>query len=66
MLAQIFVPFCRVHDQPESPSQGAGLGLAIAERVVRMHDGSIRARNAEDGGLIIEMELPVTSANSGP
>lgn len=65
MLAQIFAPFCRVHDQSESPSQGAGLGLAIAERVVRMHDGSIRARNAEDGGLIIEMELPVT-ASSGP
>jgi signal transduction histidine kinase len=33
--------------------------LAIAERAVRMHDGSISARNALDGGLIVEMELPV-------
>jgi signal transduction histidine kinase len=34
--------------------------LAIAERVVRMHDGSIRAHNAADGGgLVVEMELPV-------
>jgi two-component system sensor histidine kinase CpxA len=59
MLAQIFTPFCRIQDQPESPAQGAGLGLAIAERVVRMHDGSIRARNAVDGGLMVEMELPI-------
>jgi signal transduction histidine kinase len=62
-LSDIFVPFYRVQEraqeQTESDAQGAGLGLAIAERVVRMHDGSIRARNAEDGGLIVEMELPV-------
>ena len=59
LVSRIFVPFCRVHEPPESTSQGAGLGLAIAERVVRMHDGSIRAHNAADGGLIVEMELPV-------
>ena len=65
MLTQIFAPFCRVHDQPESASQGAGLGLAITERVMRMHDGSIGARNADDGGLIVEMELPMVTAGSG-
>jgi signal transduction histidine kinase len=62
MLLDIFVPFRRVQQQTESDGQGAGLGLAIAERVVRMHDGRIRARNAIDGGLIVEMELPVISA----
>jgi two-component system sensor histidine kinase CpxA len=65
MLSEIFVPFCRVQQQTESDTQGAGLGLAIAERVVRMHDGSIGARNALDGGLIVEVELPVTLAGSG-
>jgi len=35
------------------------LGLAIADRVVRMHEGHIRARNAVNGGLIVEIELPV-------
>jgi len=30
----------------------------IADRIVRMHDGSIRALNAADGGLIVEMTLP--------
>ena len=65
MLASIFVPFQRVPEQTETNSQGAGLGLAIADRVVRMHDGSIRAMNASDGGLIVEFILPtVTDARS--
>jgi two-component system sensor histidine kinase CpxA len=60
MLKEIFVPFQRVFDQHEpNVAQGSGLGLAIAERAVRMHDGSISARNAVDGGLIVEIELPV-------
>ena len=32
--------------------------LAIAERAVSVHHGTIRARNAPDGGLIVEIELP--------
>jgi len=60
MLRDIFLPFERVFDQNGSNSNhGSGLGLAIAERAVRMHDGRISARNAVDGGLIVEMELPV-------
>ena len=61
MLASIFLPFQRVPETTETNSQGAGLGLAIAERVVRMHDGSIRALNASDGGLIVEIVLPLVS-----
>ena len=60
-LRDIFVPFRRVQDQTESNSPGAGLGLAIAERIVRIHEGSIHARNAAGGGLIVEMELPIRS-----
>ena len=60
MLRDIFVPFHRVPNQDESNSHGgAGLGLAIAERVVRLHKGHTRARNAANGGLIVEIELPV-------
>jgi two-component system sensor histidine kinase CpxA len=62
MLADIFRPF---HQVPESGSnpQGAGLGLAIADRVARMHEGSVSARNAVDRGLIVEMELPTTTGS---
>jgi len=56
MLGEIFQPFRRV---PHGESDGAGLGLAIAERAVHVHRGSIRARNSIDGrGLIVEILLP--------
>ena len=55
MLRSIFVPFRCVEN-----SEGSGLGLAIAERAVAAHSGSVRASNAEDGGLVVEMVLPAT------
>ena len=58
MLGEIFLPFRRA---PGSNSDGAGLGLAIAERAVSAHQGLIQARNAADGGLVVEIELPMTS-----
>jgi len=56
-LTKIFLPFHRVANA--AAADGAGLGLAITERIVRMHGGSVRATNAPDGGLIVEMELPL-------
>jgi len=56
-LKKIFLPFHRVANT--SAADGAGLGIAITERIVRMHGGCVRATNAEDGGLIVEMELPL-------
>ena len=57
-LKNIFLPFHRVADA-SAIADGAGLGLAITERIVRMHGGRVRATNAKDGGLIFEMELPL-------
>ena len=57
MLSEIFLPFRRVAN---GNSEGAGLGLAIAERAVNVHQGTIRASNASDGGLIVEIDLPLT------
>ena len=61
MLAGIFQPFQRV-PTAENNSDGAGLGLAIADRVVQMHNGQIRAVNADDRGLIVEIILPISGA----
>ena len=58
-LGNIFKPFVRVSEARDRDSGGHGLGLAIAERAIRLHDGEIRASNAEDGGLIIEVTLPL-------
>jgi DNA-binding response OmpR family regulator/signal transduction histidine kinase len=59
MLSEIFLPFRRVAN---GESDGAGLGLAIAERAVNVHRGELRARNAAEGGLIVEINLPRRSA----
>ncbi|HEY3041246.1 MAG TPA: ATP-binding protein [Pyrinomonadaceae bacterium] len=56
-LAEIFRPFYRVDDARDREAGGVGLGLAIAERAVRLHGGSVAATNAPDGGLIVTFTL---------
>ncbi len=58
-LYDIFRPFYRVSDSRERQSGGAGVGLAISDRAVRLHGGSLRAFNAPGAGLIMEMMLPM-------
>jgi two-component system sensor histidine kinase CpxA len=60
-LAQMFQPFYRAVNQPPRASGGAGLGLAIAHRAVTMHQGQIQARNRSEGGLMVEIQLPISS-----
>jgi two-component system sensor histidine kinase CpxA len=59
-LAKIFQPFYRVADARDRQSGGIGLGLAIADRVVCIHGGLIRAENATPQGLRIEIRLPAS------
>ena len=63
-LANIFQPFYRIADDRNRESGGAGLGLAIAGRVIRIHGGTICARNAQPHGLEVEILLPQTSTKS--
>ena len=58
-IAQIFRPFYRVEDARDRTTGGTGLGLSIAARAVRLHHGTIKASNAEDGGLVVEIRLPL-------
>jgi two-component system sensor histidine kinase CpxA len=64
LLSDIFGPFWR--GPCVDTSDGAGLGLAITDRVVRMHQGRVWATNAGTGGLIvtIDVPLPPTSAST--
>jgi signal transduction histidine kinase len=56
MVSEIFLPFRRVTNNNHD---GAGLGLAIAERAVQVHRGAIRAMNAlRGGGLMVEIGIP--------
>ena len=56
-LDKIFQPFYR--GGGKTWGGGYGLGLAIAERVIAAVDGQIRAKNADSGGLVVEIDLPV-------
>ena len=60
-LTDLFEPFYRVEDGRERESGGFGIGLAIAERIIRSHGGSMRAQNHEGGGLVVTLRLPVAA-----
>jgi two-component system, OmpR family, sensor histidine kinase CpxA len=57
-LLNILRPFYRVANDRDRESGGAGLGLAIADRVIRVHGGTIRAHNGTPRGLQVEICLP--------
>ena len=56
-LAKVFDPFYRGEAGNGTP--GFGLGLAIAQRAIDTHGGTIRAANAPAGGLQVTIELPL-------
>jgi two-component system sensor histidine kinase CpxA len=59
VIKEIFRPFYRVEDDRDRKTGGAGLGLSIAARAVLLHHGTIKAANAKDGGLVVEIRLPL-------
>jgi len=60
-LTKLFHPFYRADDARDRQSGGTGIGLAITERSVRLHSGTVSARNAANGGLLITIRLPITA-----
>lgn len=58
-------PFTR-RESARSDASGTGLGLAIAERIARMHGGSLElARGARGKGLLATLRLPLHSPADG-
>ncbi|GGH05622.1 sensor histidine kinase [Silvibacterium dinghuense] len=60
-LSEIFRPFYRVDMAREGTTGGFGVGLAIAERAIHLHSGSIRVENRRGGGLTVFVRLPSLS-----
>lgn len=58
-LPNLFRPFYRVAGARERNTGGVGLGLAITERAVALHGGSVAASNVATGGLLVELRLPL-------
>jgi two-component system sensor histidine kinase CpxA len=58
-LDSILQPFYRVDKSRQRNSGGFGIGLAIADRAVKLHAGEIKAWNRDEGGLVVEMTFPL-------
>lgn len=63
-IERLFEPFYRIGQARDRGRGGVGLGLSISQRAVRLHSGRIAARNAEDGGLLVEIRLPAPDAGT--
>ena len=57
-LNKLFEPFYRVTDARDRQSGGTGVGLAITQRAVKLHGGTVHASNVPGGGMEVVIELP--------
>jgi two-component system sensor histidine kinase CpxA len=62
-LTEIFKPFYRVETARDRTAGGVGLGLAIAQRAIAVHRGTILADNSAPG-LRVTIRLPREHARS--
>ena len=58
-LEQLFEPFYTT----QAAGEGVGLGLAISSGIVNDLGGRLTARNAEGGGAVFEVQLPILSTD---
>ena len=52
---RVFEPFFRVDKSRSRKLGGVGLGLALVNEIVRVHDGSITVKSNPSGGTILEV-----------
>ncbi len=63
VLPHIFDRFYKA-DAARTRSAGSGLGLAITQENVRLHGGTVGARNAPAGGAVFTVEIPLTGVEA--
>ena len=59
-LEKIFERFYRVESSVKSQQQGFGLGLAIAQQIIRLHNGNLSAQSNLGKGTTFIIELPIS------
>jgi signal transduction histidine kinase len=60
---RIFQRFTRLEQSRSRTSGGVGLGLAVVDRVVRHHNGSVAVSDSPLGGARFEVTLPTAPSN---
>ncbi len=56
-LENAFTPFFTTREH------GSGLGLAVSHRIIELHGGEIRLANADGGGALVEVDIPLRGSN---
>jgi two-component system, OmpR family, sensor histidine kinase CpxA len=57
-IPSLCMPFYRVDPARSNETGGTGVGMAIVDRAVRLHGGSLTLRNHPQGGLEVSLLLP--------
>ncbi len=60
-LPHLFMPLYRGDPSRSSHTGGAGLGLTIAQRILKAHDGDLVARNAVEKGSVFTGSLALST-----
>jgi len=47
-----------------SKERGSGIGLAVCEEIIKYHGGSLELSNAENGGFLVTITLPIVESSS--
>lgn len=60
--ARLFLPFVRLNETVVQDQPGTGLGLFIAQKIIRQHRGEILVSSVPGQGSTFEIQLPVPRA----
>jgi two-component system cell cycle sensor histidine kinase PleC len=64
-LSVALTPFGQVDATHARWREGTGLGLPIARALVQLHGGALAVRSKKGAGTIVEVSIPVPSAEQG-
>ncbi|MCA9720460.1 MAG: response regulator, partial [Myxococcales bacterium] len=64
--ARIFEPFFTTKRRAGATGVGLGLGLAMVQRIIERHDGSVFVRSVAGQGTRVSLLLPIPAARRAP
>lgn len=62
--ANLFKPFYTVGQDPDTQSQGGGLGLALVQGIVEIHGGTVECESVVGRGTCIRVRLPLSQPSA--
>ena len=61
-MSRLFERFHRIQDARGRSVEGTGIGLAMVQELVKLHNGTVRAESVHDRGTTFYVRLPLRSA----